>query len=118
MEGETCDEAVGLMPRWLEPVGRPRTRWVDQVSEDGERLGVPDWRLAVQGRADGGGLGLVGRLSRTLLLALVRSACNMSRSLKPSRAYHTRDKRLLSELTDLVVRSNTQTPGIRVSFRS
>ena len=39
-------------PRSPRPVGKPRTRWVDQVSEDAERLGVPDWRLAAQTKAD------------------------------------------------------------------
>ena len=33
------------------PQGRPRLRWVDNVSADAGRLGVPDWRLAAQDRA-------------------------------------------------------------------
>jgi hypothetical protein len=34
----------------LNPVGRPRLRWMDQVEEDPNRMKITDWRVKAEDR--------------------------------------------------------------------
>jgi hypothetical protein len=34
----------------ISPIGRPKTRWVDEVTEDIQKLKVPNWKTLAQDR--------------------------------------------------------------------